>query len=68
MEDFLEYMSGVETLTAPSWLPEGEYESFRAEVYFACRGSGDYELIESGKRGPMGYNRFRRMPCPLNTG
>ena len=59
VEDFLEYMSGVETLTAPSWLPEGEYESFRAEVYVACRGSGDYELIESGKRGPMGYNRFR---------
>ena len=59
VEDFMEYMSGVETLTAPAWFPEGEYESFRAEVYFACRGSGDYELIESGKRGPMGYNRFR---------
>ncbi|MBQ6288262.1 MAG: hypothetical protein IJK71_03340 [Clostridia bacterium] len=59
VEDFLDYMSGVETLTAPSWFPEGEYESFLAEVSFACRASGNYELIESGKAGPICYNRFR---------
>ena len=59
VEDFQEYMSGVETLTAPEWFPEGEYESFLAEVSFACRDSGNYELIESGNKGPIAYNRFR---------
>ncbi len=59
VEDFLEYMSGVETLTAPEWFPEGEYESFLAEVNLACRASGNYELIESGNKGPISYNRFR---------
>ena len=59
VEDFMEYMSGVKTLTAPVWFPEGEYESFRAEVRLACGASGDYELIESGKKGSISYNRFR---------
>ena len=59
VEDFMEYMSGVKTLTAPAWFPGGEYESFSAEVRLACGASGDYELLEQGKKGSVCYNRFR---------
>ena len=59
MEDFLEYMSGVTTLTAPARFPEGEYDSFDAVVFMTCRDTGKYELIESGEKDSFHYSRFR---------
>ena len=59
VEDFQEYMSGVPSMTAPVWYPEGEYESFLAEVYLICNDSGEYELLESGEEGPIHYNHYR---------
>ena len=58
-EDFLEYMSGVTTLTAPAGFPEGEYEYFDATVSLACRDTGKLEVIASGDAGPIHYIRFR---------
>ena len=57
-EDFLDFMSGVTTLTAPARFPEGEYDSFDAEVRMICRDSGKYELIESGEKDSIHYTRF----------
>ena len=58
-EDFLEYMSGITTLTAPASFPEGEYEYFLATVYMLCKETGKYELVEDGENGPIHYARFR---------
>ena len=58
-ENFLEYMSGVTTLTAPAGFPEGEYEYFDATVSLACRDTGKLEVIASGDAGPIHYIRFR---------
>ncbi len=58
-EDFLEYMSGITTLTAPASFPEGEYEYFLATVYMLCKETGKYELVEDGENGPIHYVRFR---------
>ena len=58
-EDFLEYMSGITTLTAPASFPEGEYEYFLAEVYMFCKETGKYELVEDGENGSIHYARFR---------
>ncbi len=67
-EDFLDYMSGVSTLTSPLRFPEGKYESFEANVSMVCRDTGKYELIESGEKDSVHYSRFRMdeadaVPC-----
>ena len=57
-EEFLRYMSGVQALTAPVWLPDGETEYYSAEVYMDCPASGTYELLENSRQGPIRYTRF----------
>ena len=58
-KEFLEYMSGVTTLTAPVWLPEGEEDGFLATVYLVSKDTGKYEVVEEGEDGPLHYVRFR---------
>ena len=59
IEDFVEYMSGVPTMTAPVWFPKGEYESFYATVKMICGEAGEYELLESGEKDSIHYVRYR---------
>jgi len=58
-EDFLDYMSGVTTLTAPARFPEGEYEYFDAVVTLVCKDTGKLEVVASGDAGPIHYIRYR---------
>ena len=58
-EDFMEYMSGVTTVTAPVWFPEGQYEYLIADVFLYAGKDGKYELVDEGADGPIHYIRYR---------
>ena len=58
-EAFLRYMADARQLTVPARLPEGEVAYYSAEVSMDCAASGAYERLESNRKGPLQYSRFR---------
>lgn len=56
-EEFLEYMSGTDHLTLPTYIPEN-YTSFSAEIYMDCAWDSPLELLEENTEGPVQYVRY----------